>query len=237
VIDKYGSYANYTEQSGGPSLTDPETLEMATAYLDELKLADVVSINIDPNLVAHASITISRGKPTLNLRPGMRRNWIGGTLHHEIGTHLLRDLNNSRQPWAGKANRRRYRMDDKNPTEEGLACLHTVLERDGHALWRPALMYYAVMKAEELSFAELFADLGKFLDCSEDRWDYCLRVKRGLTDTSEHAAFAKDQMYLIGALEILAQRHTIDFPSLYMGKVSFRDALSSEQRVLHSCMA
>lgn len=71
-----------------------------------------------------------------------------------------------------------------NPTEEGLASLHSVINRPYPYLWRAALLYYVTYKAAHLSFRDLFADLGKFLKSPSTRWDYCVRAKRGQTDTS-----------------------------------------------------
>lgn len=85
-------------------------------------------------------------------------------------------------------------------------------------------MYYTCLRASELSFAELFDDLHQYIENPEERWDFCLRAKRGLADTSQLGGCPKDQMYLAGALMILTERHTIDFHELYMGKVSVRDA-------------
>lgn len=147
-------------------------------------------------------------------------------LHHEIGTHYLRDRNDKTQPWARERNgRKKYRLEDKNPTEEGLASLHTVLEREGHCLWRAAMLYYTIWRALQLSFRELYEDLEQFLgDSTDERWDYCVRAKRGLLDTSQPGGFVKDQMYLKGAIKILEQRHRIDFDALYIGKLSVVDA-------------
>lgn len=38
---------------------------------------------------------------------------------------------------------------------------------------------------------------------SEFSWKFCLRVKRGIVDTSEKNGMYKDQIYFIGAIEIL----------------------------------
>jgi len=50
-----------------------------------------------------------------------------------------------------------------------------------------------------------------------------LRVKRGLTDTSEPGGLYKDQVYLEGAIQILRARKNIDFMGLYCGKLSLDD--------------
>jgi hypothetical protein len=75
-------------------------------------------------------------------------------------------------------------MGPVNPTEEGLASLHSVLLRKDPSLWRSALLYYTVYKAAQLSLKELFVDLGKFVNDPLVRWDYCIRAKRGQADTS-----------------------------------------------------
>jgi hypothetical protein len=43
-----------------------------------------------------------------------------------------------------------------------------------------------------LSFVELYNDLEKYVDNPRRRWKYVLRVKRGITDTSEHGGLYKD---------------------------------------------
>ena len=89
-------------------------------------------------------------------------------LNHEIGTHYLRDLNEGLQPWRKR--KEKFRIEDKNPTEEGLASLHTVLEIPGHDLWRPAVLYFSTWFAATHSFAELFAELNKYVHDPDERW-------------------------------------------------------------------
>ncbi|XP_016414366.1 uncharacterized protein KIAA0895-like [Sinocyclocheilus rhinocerous] len=56
------------------------------------------------------------------------------------------------------------------------------------------------------------------------RWDYCVRAKRGQTDTALPGCFSKDQVYLDGILKILRHRDKIDFQLLMaLGKVSYED--------------
>lgn len=225
LLQRYGSYDRYEEQMGGEVVPEAEARPIVAAYLQELGVEDEIRVNFDPTLVARASFV--KGAQKLNIRPqGLRRNWIQGMLHHEVGTHFLRDRNDKVQPWAREKNgRKRYRLEDKNPTEEGLATLHTVLEREGHYLWRAALLYYATWRALQLSFRDLYEDLGQFLGNSlDERWDYCVRAKRGLLDTSQPGGFAKDQAYLAGAMDILEQRKRIDWTALYAGKISVLDS-------------
>ena len=101
------------------------------------------------------------------------------------GTHYLRSRNNRYQPWCNWRTRKDLKMRALNPTEEGLASLHSVIFRDDPSLWRSAFLYYTIWKASQVSFCELFKDLGLYVDDPNVRWDYCVRAKRGLIDTSQ----------------------------------------------------
>ena len=101
------------------------------------------------------------------------------------GTHYFRSLNNLQQPWSSASARRRLNLRPLNPTEEGLASLHSVLFRKDPTLWRAALLYYTVHQASSMSFCQLFHCLGGFLQDPNTRWDYCVRAKRGQRDTKQ----------------------------------------------------
>ncbi|RVE66658.1 hypothetical protein OJAV_G00109830 [Oryzias javanicus] len=86
------------------------------------------------------------------------------------------------------------------------------------------MLYYTVYQASHMSFVKLFRDLGRFVQDPNTRWDYCVRAKRGQTDTAQPGCFSKDQVYLDGVLKILRYRDRINFPLLMaLGKVSFED--------------
>lgn len=102
-----------------------------------------------------------------------------------IGTHYFRGINNLQQPWNSWTGRKKHELKPNNPTEEGLASIHSVLFRKDPFLWRAALLYYTVYRASQMSFCELFRDIGKFVKDPNTRWDYCVRAKRGWTDTSQ----------------------------------------------------
>lgn len=101
------------------------------------------------------------------------------------GTHYFRGINNLQQPWNSWTGRKKHELKPNNPTEEGLASIHSVLFRKDPFLWRAALLYYTVYRASQMSFCELFKDIGKFVKDPNTRWDYCVRAKRGWTDTSQ----------------------------------------------------
>lgn len=106
-------------------------------------------------------------------------------LFFSIGTHYFRGINNLQQPWNSWTGRKKHELKPNNPTEEGLASIHSVLFRKDPFLWRAALLYYTVYQASQMSFCELFKDIGKFVKDPNTRWDYCVRAKRGWTDTSQ----------------------------------------------------
>ena len=86
-----------------------------------------------------------------------------------------------------------------------------------------------------LSFVDLFNNLEAYIDDPKKRWKQCLRAKRGCTDTSHPGGFYKDQAYLIGASQILENRHEIDFNKLYWGKIALDDLNRPEiDRIVNS---
>ncbi|XP_048211317.1 uncharacterized protein KIAA0895-like homolog isoform X2 [Perognathus longimembris pacificus] len=128
------------------------------------------------------------------------------------------------EPWRSAEGRLQYGLRPANPTEEGLASLHSVLFRKQPFLWRAALLYYTIHRAAHMSFRQLFQDLERYVQDTNVRWEYCVRAKRGQTDTSQPGCFSKDQVYLDGIVRILRHRQTIDFRLLtILGKVSYED--------------
>lgn len=108
------------------------------------------------------------------------------------GTHYFRGINNLQQPWNSWIGRKKHELKPNNPTEEGLASIHSVLFRKDPFLWRAALLYYTVYQASQMSFCELFKDIGRFVKDPNTRWDYCVRAKRGWTDTSQPGKSASE---------------------------------------------
>lgn len=56
-----------------------------------------------------------------------------------------------------------------------------------------------------------------------------MRVKRGIKDTSQLGGMYKDQVYLIGAIEILKSRKKIDFLKFFSVKMGVQDYLRQEK--------
>ncbi|KAM8810629.1 putative tyrosine carboxypeptidase MATCAP2 [Eudromia elegans] len=225
TLQKYGSYEKFEQATGGSLLTKSRIWNHVRKYMVKEGCLGEIVVHLTEDLLSRASMTVVNGRPTLTINISTaREHWLEGMLRHEIGTHYFRGINNNSQPWCNWSGRRKHGLKPINPTEEGLASIHSVLFRKDPFLWRAALLYYTVYQASQMSFSQLFQDVGKFVKDPNTRWDYCVRAKRGWTDTSQPGCFNKDQVYLDGILRILRYRESIDFHLLTaLGKISYED--------------
>ncbi|XP_064274275.1 putative tyrosine carboxypeptidase MATCAP2 isoform X2 [Passer domesticus] len=225
TLQKYGSYEKFEQATGGSLLTKSRIWNHVRKYMVKEGCLGEIVVHLTEDLLSRASMTVVNGRPTLTINVSTaREHWLEGMLRHEIGTHYFRGFNNNSQPWCNRNGRRKHGLKPINPTEEGLASIHSVLFRKDPFLWRAALLYYTVYQASQMSFSQLFHDVGKFVKDPNTRWDYCVRAKRGWTDTSQPGCFNKDQVYLDGILRILRYRESIDFHLLTaLGKISYED--------------
>jgi len=90
-------------------------------------------------------------------------------------------------------------------------------------LYNAALHYYSCYLASLVSFEQLYKELEKYIKDPVKRWKECVRVKRGISDTSLSGGMYKDQVYLRGCVEILKNRKKLDFVMLYSGKIHYKD--------------
>lgn len=123
----------------------------------------------------------------------LKYNYLNGPCLCPPGTHYFRGINNCHQPWSSSVGRKKHNLKPLNPTEEGLASIHSVLFRKDPTLWRAALLYYTVYQASHMSFSQLFHNLGRFVQDPNTRWDYCVRAKRGQTDTAQPGHYVHRQ--------------------------------------------
>ncbi|XP_024151622.1 uncharacterized protein KIAA0895 [Oryzias melastigma] len=225
ALERYGSYERFEQVTGGSLLSKTQIYHNVKKYMEKEGCVGEIVVQLSDDLLSRASMTVVNSRHTLNINvSSAREHWLEGMLRHEIGTHYLRSLNNCQQPWSSSSGRKKLNLRPLNPTEEGLASIHSVLFRRDPTLWRAAMLYYTVYQASRMSFCQLFHDLGRFMQDPNTRWDYCVRAKRGQTDTAQPGCFSKDQVYLDGVLKILRYRDRINFPLLMaLGKVSFED--------------
>ena len=221
VISKWKSEEAFLEEIEGPALTREEFTTVTREYLKKYGLEQQVKITFSSQFVSPTSMNGNEMRVRLPI--SHRKKRILGTLDHEIGTHYFRRLNEEKQPWAKK--REAFGLGSYLETEEGLAILNAHISLGSPLLWFSAIFYYAVYQASRMSFAELFADLRQYVSDKERRWNMCVRAKRGMTDTSQPGAIAKDQVYLRGTIKVLAwlRDHDYDPRPLYWGKISIED--------------
>lgn len=221
VMTTYGSESVFLETVEGLVLSREQIAEATQKYLELNAIDQSVRVRFSAQAISQASM---KGNVlTFRMPAAQREKRIQGTLNHEIGTHYFRTVNNEHQPWNGHMHE--YGFHPHHETEEGLAVLHSHLELKHPYLWFAALYYVLVYEASRLSFSELNQFLKTYVDDKERRWNMCVRVKRGIHDTSVPGAFSKDQVYLRGVMHVLKwlEQHEYDPRQLYIGKIATED--------------
>ena len=147
--------------------------------------------------------------------------------NHEIGTHLIRRINEEIQPWF--FNRKRFYLPKPRgtrqdiQTEEGFACINETINTPEQLLVRPALNYFASALAKTKSFSEIFNVLETYVVDKEKRWTICVNAKRGLLNSSTPGGDGRVQSYFEGAVFILRNIKYIDIQLLFCGKIAVTD--------------
>ena len=142
-------------------------------------------------------------------------------LNHEIQTHYLRRLNDAKQPWHEQTV---SRVRKWKRTEEGLAVYNSKGDNNTD-LRSTAHLYTMVYQAQSHDFATIYRLNLDFFHDQEHAFSQTLRVKRGLTDTSQPGGFTKDIVYWEGYLQVkdwLADpAHQLK--DLYWGKIGTQE--------------
>ena len=140
---------------------------------------------------------------------------------HEVGTHIFRFENGSRQPLKLLA----CGLGRYTSTEEGLAGYHERLSglTDQTVLRRYAARVLAVDAARTGSFFDVFSMLLDHVSPAE-AFEITIRVKRGLPNGASHGGFLKDHVYLQGIEEVstLIERDASSYELLTGTKVGWR---------------
>lgn len=225
VIKKFGSEESFITESEGPVISREQTEKSIQAYLQMSGIDKRVKLSFSNQYIARTSIQHEAGQFHIRARLPIdyREKNLLPILHHEVGTHIFRWLNEENQPWH--ESRASFHWTDYTETEEGLAVLHTMLAHPEPYLWIQSLYYFAAYHAQSMSFAELGQKLKPYVSSLERRWKMCLRVKRGFTDTSVPGAYTKDKVYLVGAIKVARWLIKNDFEveKLYVGKIAVED--------------
>jgi len=219
------AFSQHTEEEieahEGPEISQEVVSDKIMQFLKMHDLETQYHIQFSNSFIARTSVNADTVKIRLPVR--YRQNDLIGMIYHELGTHALRRYNYEQQPFYKK--KKKYGFGSYLVTEEGLAVLHSLLAFKFKLAYRPARYYVASGLAQELSFAETFAQLSTIFTDPEKRWTAVLRQKRGLTDTSQPGGFTKDLVYFKGLVEITQwlTKNNYNLAALYLGKIAKED--------------
>lgn len=235
-VDLYGDITEYECDRAGRFLqtehAEKDTSDIVpTAYIESEVKDYFLRHHLDGWKVvlqdsAMADMQVSKaGILFVNKKARITHNRLSSQIAHEIETHIYRNENGKRQP---------YRIFEHGTcgyleTEEGLAIYN---QRKlgiplGEKLYWPAWRIIALHYGKNMGFAELFHFLiATYGLTQETAWHTCVRVKRGLRDTSKSGVFMKDRIYFSGYHKVsqyIEYRGKEGCEKLYMGKVRVED--------------
>ncbi len=221
VLKKWETDSKFLENVEGPALDRTEVTRRIKLYLEQCNLQDKVTLSFSERSVVRTHI--DGYKMIVRLPVSYRENELAGMLHHEIGTHVFRRINDENQPWTQK--RDHFGLANYLETEEGLAVLHGNIGSATPNLWYSAIRYLACEYAATMSFSQVYSKLRDLVSDRERCFNLTLRAKRGLTDTSLPGGFTKDQIYFRGVFKISKWlvRNDYDAARLYLGKIAVED--------------
>lgn len=219
--------------SFGEKISVEEFQEEFDSYIKELKVEKEIKLTIKksytpaPYFKSRSDVT-EKHEVVIGLPIKYRKERVRAFLDHEVGVHFLRTYNEYYQPWFRK--RKEYDLYEFITSEEGMGAIVELVEEVRLKKRKPymylaAAYYYAACRANELSFCELFKEMMKYMDFEPTCFSMCYRVKRGLKDTAEPGSMARDQMYFLGAVNILKSRKILNFKAFMSGKLSLADTI------------
>ena len=197
--------------------------EKVLNYLKEYKLENTYRILFSNQYISRIAVNFK--EKTIKIREPIiiTEDEIEGVLNHEIGTHALRQENYEQQKWYKK--KKKYKFKEHIRTEEGLAIINEMLNKDKPLAYKSAVNYLAVYIASRGSFARVFRFFNKYWQDPERAWIWTLKKKRGVRDTSRKIAFSKDLVYFEGFIKVIKylKKHNFDPSDLYYGKLDLDD--------------
>ena len=249
-----GSAEVFERKVYGEEVDQATAQEHIVEFVTAHKLQDKLWVRFTPNRVScvgslQRSRRNSQDHPEVrhtlfvSMANKLRKHELRQFVAHEIGTHLMRIVNDELQPWRGSSGRKKFGLHANSTrefreTEEGLATINTVLHSGGGAksryLFREALLYYACAKSSTMNFVELFAKLAPYMPSPRRRFGLVTRIKRGLLDQSLPGGSGKAQVYFEGALTILRRDFDVDdLRLLYAGRLMLSE-MDRVRRLAHT---
>lgn len=251
ALERFGSAEILEHSVYGEEVDQEEAQKHITDFVEAHNLQDKLWVRFTPNRVSCVG-SLQRSRKNSQDNPNVRHTLFVSTANrlrqhelrqfaaHEIGTHLIRVINDELQPWRGSSGRKRFQLHinstrEFRETEEGLATINTVLHSGAEQyMWREALLYYACAKARTLNFVELFVELAPYMPDAKRRFGLVTRIKRGLADQSKPGGSGKAQVYFEGAVNILRRDPgEEDLKLLYAGRLMLSE-LQRVRRVAHT---
>lgn len=239
-----GSASRFESWVYGEEIDQAEMQAHITEVICEHRLQDKVWVRFSANKVSCTGAikrsvhntqevgSTNRHTFWVSTAKAMRKHELKMFVAHEIGTHLIRVINDEIQPWSGSAGKTKFGLHTRasrefKRTEEGLASVNTALHSGGgprgRFLYREALLYYAASRAKELGFVPLYIKLARYIPDNWRRYLFVVRIKRGVVDQTGGGGNGKVQSYFEGAVEILKQWHTLDLRLLYAGRLTLAE--------------
>ncbi len=200
-----------------------QIIKRLSVFLEEHKLTHW-RIKSSADRVNDISISLDG---TIHIRTGVTftENRLRAVIAHEIETHIYRAENSHLQ---------KYKIFETGTagyiaTEEGLAVYNQNalgVPLGEKEIWAPLRSIGAYL-AQEMSFAELFDYLKTNYQLEdESAWRTCVKVKRGISDTSQKMAFTRDTIYFTGfqkISEFMRNASAEKIKYLYLGKIGIDD--------------
>lgn len=210
---------NHNPKNLSPKMTSEQVRDIFAETLASYGLSNtriLLSDKILSKCISHKNRKILLKKNTT-----FRENRIRELIIHEIETHLLTSENGSRQKFklfnAGFAN--------YLETQEGLALYNSYTQSNSNQEERhKELLTLAIHYGQTMSFSELYQAMRKHGLNKKSALNVCVRIKRGITDTSQPGAFTKDYTYYKGKKDVEEfVKKGGDLRDLYLGKYNLRD--------------
>lgn len=222
-------HLGYYQEEAAPRLSQPAVEKQIYSYLQQYQLEKRYHISFSEHFISQISVNLKEKCVKVRLPLKFSAIALQRALHHEIGTHLLRQQNYEQQIWYKK--RRSFGLRDHMRTEEGLAAIHGLLERDDLHNYKSAFNYLAVGVAQRGSFVETFQFFQQYFLDPEVCFYSTFKKKRGFTDTSLPGAYTKGSSYFEGFIDVLhfLKHHDFDPTILYFGKFAFEDSKKVER--------
>ena len=200
--------------------------------IDSFFGADVVRVELDPNLISKAAASPTRIR--LRTNTGFSEYDRNQLLLHEAFVHTLTGLNGRAQPVLGSLARGSPRT---TATQEGLATLSEMMSgsMDIERMKRISLRICAIdMAINGADFIEVFKFFIEAGQTDVDSFTSAQRIFRGVP-TGGGAAFTKDTVYLRGLLSVhtffrwcLRNRKLGLARDLFAGKMALEDVFNFE---------